>query len=692
MILLRKNAAPNGLKDYRPISLMHSFGKLFAKCLARRLAPRLTHLIARNQSAFIKDRSIHDNFKSVQLACRWLFNKKCASVLLKIDIAKAFDSVAWPFLLEVLQHIGFPRRWSNWISIMLSTASTKVMLNGRPGRRIAHARGLRQGDPISPMLFVITMEALNSLIIRADRHRTLTPLPGPAACTRASLYADDLVVIIKPTQQDLHCLNSILQLFAGASGLVTNVEKCVATPIRCTEDMIDTVKQVFPCVVAPFPCKYLGIPLSLRRLRRAEELVLVDAVAARIPTWKSGLLTHAGRVLLAKVTLSTIPVHLSIACCLSSWAIAQIDKRRRAFLWAGAETVAGGKCKLSWPVVCRPSDIGGLGVLDLRFFGFALRLRWEWLARAEPQRCWATLPSTPEKSVAAMAAVSMSVAVGDGTTSRLWTDDWAPVGRLCAFAPKLFAAVSARGRKRCVRDGLLNNTWARDITGALTVQVLLQYLRVWRVLHGVTLNPLQADRFIWKWTPDGNYTASSAYRAFFVGSSSLLGAKELWKVKAPPKVKFFFWLALHGRLWTADRRRRHGLQDSDECNLCAQEAETRAHLFKSCVMARQLWQLLLQPLGLLPLAPNVEDCSLADWWLRARGHLLSEDRPAFDSMVLLVTWFLWKERNARVFRGLASDLVAIAKAVVSEGELWCQAGFKPLSAFVVPWSLFVLSL
>jgi len=109
-------------------------------------------------------------------------------------------------------------------------------------------------------------------------------------------------------------------------------------------------------------------------------------------------------------------------------------------------------------------------------------------------------------------------------------------------------------------------------------------------------------------------------------------------------------------------------------------------------MACQLWQLLLQPLGLLPLAPNVEDCSLADWWLRARGHLLSEDRPAFDSMVLFVTWFLWKEWNARVFRGLASDLVAIAKAVVSEGELWCQAGFKPLSAFVVPWSLFVLSL
>ena len=92
---------------------MHSFNKLFAKCLARRLAPRLQEIVAPNQSTFIKGRSIHDNFRAVQLACRWLNCKRVPSVLLKIDIAKAFDSVSWPFLLEVLQHIGFPRRWTN---------------------------------------------------------------------------------------------------------------------------------------------------------------------------------------------------------------------------------------------------------------------------------------------------------------------------------------------------------------------------------------------------------------------------------------------------------------------------------------------------------------------------------------------------------------------------------------------------
>ena len=166
----------------------------------------------------------------------------------------------------------------------------------------------------------------------------------------------------------------ILQLFVGESGLVTNVDKCVATPIRCSDDVMAAVQQAFPCVVAPFPCRYLGVPMSLSRLKHADEQSLVDSVATKIPTWKAGMLTHAGRVLLTKVTLSAIPVHMSIACCLSNWALGQIDKRRRAFLWSGtATTVVGG----AWPVVCRPTHLGGLGVMDLRFFGFALRLWWE---------------------------------------------------------------------------------------------------------------------------------------------------------------------------------------------------------------------------------------------------------------------------------------------------------------------------
>jgi len=94
--------------------------------------------------------------------------------LLKIDIAKAFDSVSWTYLLDVLTHMGFGLRWRNWVSAILATSSTKILLNGRPGRRICHARELRQGDPLSPMLFVLVMEVLNHMLQWAEERRFLS--------------------------------------------------------------------------------------------------------------------------------------------------------------------------------------------------------------------------------------------------------------------------------------------------------------------------------------------------------------------------------------------------------------------------------------------------------------------------------------------------------------------------------------
>jgi hypothetical protein len=135
-----------------------------------------------------------------------------------------------------MEHIGFPLRWRDWISSMLATASTKVLINGRPGRRIYHARGLRQGDPLSSFLFVIVMEVLNALIAEADRWAQLTPLPRNAIKFWASIYADDLVIFLAPSAVDFSCIRQILSLFASASGLATNLDKCAISPIRCSEE------------------------------------------------------------------------------------------------------------------------------------------------------------------------------------------------------------------------------------------------------------------------------------------------------------------------------------------------------------------------------------------------------------------------------------------------------------------------
>jgi hypothetical protein len=141
------------------------------------------------------------------------------------------------------------------------------------------------------------------MIAEADRRGALTPLPGNAIKFRASVYVDDLVVFLVPTTRDFCSIREILQLFAGASGLQTNLDMCQVTPIYCSDDEVAAVQQVFPCQIQQFPCTYLGALLSLSLLPRADEQRLVDKVAARIPTWKAGMLNATGRTTLMQSTL-----------------------------------------------------------------------------------------------------------------------------------------------------------------------------------------------------------------------------------------------------------------------------------------------------------------------------------------------------------------------------------------------------
>ena len=343
--------------------------------LARRLAPYMNGLVSYNQSAFIQSRLIHENYRAVQSTAKLLHRARIPSVLVKLDIAKAFDIVNWRFLLSLLQHLGFSMRWTNWISLILSSASTKVILNGSLGRRICHARGLCQGDPLSPLLFLLVMEGLNALLNLADVKGLLKMLHHKVK-ERAFLNADDVVVFLSPIQQDLTSLKLILEIFAGASGLKTNLSKCMISPIQCDLEATVTFLSLFPGKIDPFPICYLGIPLGVRKLAKHDLQPLVDKVANRLPAWKANLLNKAGRTVLIKSTLSAIPTHSAIAVNLSPWVIKSIDTIRRGFLWKGAKSAKGGHCLLAWPRVCRPPELGGLGILDLQRFGFALRMRW----------------------------------------------------------------------------------------------------------------------------------------------------------------------------------------------------------------------------------------------------------------------------------------------------------------------------
>jgi hypothetical protein len=158
---------------------------------------------------------------------------------------------------------------------------------------------------------------------------------------------------------------------------------------------------------------------------------------------------------------------------------------------------------------------------------------------------------------------------------------------------------------------------------------------------------METDRFVWRWTADGKYSVRSAYRTYFTGWTTMAGAKEIWRAPVPPKVKFFFWIVLHGRLWTAERRQRHGLQQSATYVLCDQLDETTDHLLCSCVYAREVWSLLLLAMASLTTAPQ-QDSTVLDWWLSSKATIPEALRRSFD-FILLATWNLWKERNRGTF-------------------------------------------
>lgn len=217
-----------------------------------------------------------------------------------------------------------------------------------------------------------------------------------------------------PLQAPRIGLDKVAKHFGEVSGLVVNLTKSQAIPIRCNDINITTILQPVGLQVSTLPCTYLGMPLSLRRLRKIDIQPLIDKIAARLGHWKGRLMSRAGRLTLLRAVLSALPVFIMTAHPLSAWAIAQIDKLRRAWLWAAGDSCTPGQCRVAWKLVCRPRDLGGLGVLDLQRFNNALRLRWLWQAKTGANKPWKGLLEQPSKADMALFASMTEVTVGNG--------------------------------------------------------------------------------------------------------------------------------------------------------------------------------------------------------------------------------------------------------------------------------------
>jgi hypothetical protein len=182
------------------------------------------------------------------------------------------------------------------------------------------------------MLFILVMDILSWLVEKASEGSHLQPLSSKLTRHRISLYVDDAVMFLKPDAANVNLINDLLSLFRKASGLHTNIQKSSVVPIWCDNQTIAAAKELLPCEFVDFLCKYLGLPLSIKKLTRAQIQSVIDKVASSLPGWMAELMNRVACVVHAQFVMTAKIIYTTIALDLPLWAIKAIEKIIRGFL------------------------------------------------------------------------------------------------------------------------------------------------------------------------------------------------------------------------------------------------------------------------------------------------------------------------------------------------------------------------
>ncbi|CAL1404640.1 unnamed protein product [Linum trigynum] len=670
LTLLPKVDSPSNITQFRPIGLCNVSYKIVAKCLADRLKLLMADLVDENQTSFVPKRHITSNIIILQEIIHSMNQKKGEKglMVLKVDLAKAYDRINWSFLKSTLEAAGFPQDFISLVMACVTTASFQVLWNGNCTEEFKPTRGLRQGCPLSPYLFTLCMERLNHNIKKCvevgDWKQICLSKNGPQLTHL--FFADDLVLLAEADVRQARTVMGCLDQFCSASGEKASKEKSRVYFSRNTKD--STKNRLSSIMGIPRTTnlgKYLGVPVIHGRITKETYKYILENIDRRLANWKTKSLSLAGRVTLATSVLNALPNYVMQTAVLPCHVCDIIDKKIRGFVW-GRES---GKAKthlVTWESICKPKEEGGLGLRSARALNLAylMKLGWQFLNNEED--LWVRVLHGKYVEHNGDGSVSFR----QNSTSRLWKGmrEALPLvkqhtiwdirnGRSVRFWDDQWLAAGL-----ALKDYITNN--GHDIQRDLSVAEMVDSSGEWKwqtisnhlpdpmlcLLAGTDAPVHEAgeDTTIWSLENDGQFRLGSAYRAAVdwlqedtekeVDVNNQPKWMNVWKWPGPNRIRHFLWLSLHDRLLTNCERKRRKLCDSDVCEICKSEPETAEHVIRTCPMARQVWD----SLGIIETSLT-HGLNFAGWL--ATNLKREETKLLFG----VAAWYLWRRRNELVF-------------------------------------------
>ncbi|GJS32258.1 RNA-directed DNA polymerase, eukaryota [Tanacetum coccineum] len=694
--LIPKILDANMVKDFRPISLIGSLYKIIAKILANRLVGVLGDLVNEVQSAFVADRQILDGPFILDEVLQWCRRKKKHALIFKVDFEKAFDSVRWDFVDDVLNKFGFGERWRTWIQSCLRSSRGSILVNGSPTEEFQFFRGLKQGDPLSPFLFILIMESLHISFQRVVDAGLFTGIKINSMVNLSHLfYADDAIFLGQWSELNIDSLVRVLDCFFRASGLRINMCKSKIMGVNVEDGMVKNAASKLGCLVLKTPFTYLGTKVGGNMSRKQAWKEVVDKVLSRLSRWKMKLLSIGGRLTLLKSVLGSMPIfHMSIFKVPSS-ILKSLESIRSRF-FNGQDPKSNKASWVKWNKVLTPKDKGGLGVSSLFALNRGLMLKWVWRFYSQKCSLWTkvikaiygedgnlnkdvsggvrTCWTSIVHEVRVLQGRGINVAdyirlkLGNGENTRFWVDNWYEGGVIKELFPRMFAlelnknaTVSSK-----LNASSLDNSFRRKARSGIEEMQLNSLAEISRM---TTLVPCE-DRYVWTLESDGVFSVASIRKEIDGNRFQDVSLPTRWVKSVPIKVNIIAWKVKSNALSTRFNISRRGMNiDSIVCRICNAGVESTNHIFFQCVVVRQIMRKISSWWNIDYSDVN----SYEEWrvWL-VSIRIQSKLKGVLEGVYYGLWWYMWNFRNKLLFDKKIPEKALIFDNLVSSSFYWLK--------------------